>query len=300
MALLEHDAARAVDDVGRHLEAAVRRQAVQEPGVGRGGVHQRLVDGEALEGSLALLSVDLLAHRHPGVGVHEGCAGDGLERTVGHVDVAEPAQPGGLGVVPLVANWAGQPHPRPEQQARLGQRAGDVVVVADVGDLLGGESPPTCSMVNTSASACNGWARSDSRLTTGTVATSTMRSSTACSKTRAASTRVVALEDPGDVLDRLARVEADLVRSGVDGMAAELHHGHLGRVPGAGRRLLEDAGPPRGHRAAGSSAASGRAARSSTVRSSPASRSTTSRRCRSAVTTVPVPPWRRLRRSRRR
>ena len=77
-------------------------------------------------------------------------------------------------------------------------------------------------------------------LTTGTAAAAAIRSTTAWSNTRAAITRVVALHDPGDVLDRLADVEPDLLAAGVDRVAAELDDGHLHRVAGAVRRLLED------------------------------------------------------------
>ena len=45
-----------------------------------------------------------------------------------------------------------------------------------------------CSMVRTSARACNGCEWSDSMLTTGTVDTAAMRSTTWREKTRAAST----------------------------------------------------------------------------------------------------------------
>ena len=48
--------------------------------------------------------------------------------------------------------------------------------------------PSACSIVSASASACSGWARSDSRLTIGTSATAAMRSSTPWSNTRAAIT----------------------------------------------------------------------------------------------------------------
>ena len=52
--------------------------------------------------------------------------------------------------------------------------------------------------------------------------------------------RVVALEDPHDVLCRLASVDADFLAAGVHRVTTELDDGDLGRVPGARRRLLED------------------------------------------------------------
>ena len=48
----------------------------------------------------------------------------------------------------------------------------------------------------------------------GTWATATMRSSVRWSKTRAPMTAWIRLEGPGDVLDGLTPVEADLVRRG--------------------------------------------------------------------------------------
>ena len=51
---------------------------------------------------------------------------------------------------------------------------------------------------------------------------------------------VVAGQDPGDVLDALPLVDADLVAPDGDGVAAEADDSHLGGVAGPGRRLLED------------------------------------------------------------
>ena len=53
---------------------------------------------------------------------------------------------------------------------------------------------------------------------------------------------VIAGHHPGDVLDRLADVEADLLAAGVHRVPTELHDGHLHRLAGAVRRLLEDQG----------------------------------------------------------
>src|SRR5688572_14013519 len=53
---------------------------------------------------------------------------------------------------------------------------------------------------------------------------------------------VIASEGPGDVLGRLARAEPDFLLLDVDRMAAQLDDGHLDRVAGARRRLLEDQG----------------------------------------------------------
>ena len=53
---------------------------------------------------------------------------------------------------------------------------------------------------------------------------------------------VVALEDAHDVLGRLAGVDPDFLTTRVDGMAAELDDGDLGRMARSRRRLLEDQG----------------------------------------------------------
>src|SRR5688500_9248371 len=50
---------------------------------------------------------------------------------------------------------------------------------------------------------------------------------------------VIAGEGAGDVLGGLAAAEPDLLLLDIDRVAAELDHGHLGRVAGARRRLLE-------------------------------------------------------------
>ena len=66
-------------------------------------------------------------------------------------------------------------------------------------------------MVSRSASACIGWARSDSMLTTGTGETAAIRSTTCVIEDPGREDRVVAGEDAGHVLDRLARVDAHLL-----------------------------------------------------------------------------------------
>ncbi len=62
---------------------------------------------------------------------------------------------------------------------------------------------------------------------------------------------VVALEDAHDVLEGLAHVDADLLATRVDRVAAELDDRHLHRLSGAGGRLLEDQHRRRVRRAAG-------------------------------------------------
>ena len=165
VALLEHDALRAVDHVGGHLEAAVRRQAVHEDRARRGQRHHRLVDREALERRDALLLVVLLPHRHPRVGVHGVGA---VDRVVGRVPTAptdaapSSVEPLELGVVGVEARRAAEAQVHAEHRAHLAERAGDVVVVADVRDAsCPARSPSSCCIVSASASACSGCDRSD-------------------------------------------------------------------------------------------------------------------------------------------
>ena len=240
MALLEHDAARAVDHVRRHLEAAVRREAVQEVGAGGGLVHQRGVDGEALEGLLALLLVGLLPHRHPRVRVHERGAVDGLGGTVREGDVAEQLQALALDVVPLVAERAGEPDARPEQQADLGERAGDVVVVADVGDALPGERAADLLHREGVGDRLQRVGVVGQQVDDRDVGDGDHPLQHAVLEDPRGEDGVVALQDPRDVLDGLPGVEADLLAARVDRVPAELHDGHLRGVAGPRRRLLED------------------------------------------------------------
>ena len=55
--------------------------------------------------------------------------------------------------------------------------------------------------------------------------------------------RAVRRERAGDVVDRLARAEADLLGPDVDRVAAEADHGHLGRRAGAGPTASRTAAP---------------------------------------------------------
>ena len=127
--------ARTVDDVGRHLQPAVRRQAVHEAGAGRRASISAASTVKPSNACLRSCFLGLLPHRHPRVGVHERRRRRRrrADRSDGST-VAEQLEPLALGVVPLVAGRAAEAHRRPEQHARLGERTGDVVVVADVGD----------------------------------------------------------------------------------------------------------------------------------------------------------------------
>ena len=122
--LVEDDRLRAVDDAVGHFLAAMGRQAVHRPDIRAGQVEQGIVDGIAGERVAASLGLDLLAHRGPGVGVHDGRAGDDLARlpfavglsrktrgiirqnlwlSLGMVAVLVPATIAGLGIGPAVA-----------------------------------------------------------------------------------------------------------------------------------------------------------------------------------------------------
>ncbi len=141
MALLEDDALRAVDHIGRDLEAAVGRQAVHEHRRRIGERHHRGVDREALERPPARVLVVLLAHRHPRVGVHGVGTAHRLAGPWRQLDRcrAEHVDPLQLGFVGIETRRAAEPDVHAEHRRHLGQRAGDVVVVADIGDGLAGE-----------------------------------------------------------------------------------------------------------------------------------------------------------------
>ena len=70
MTLAEHMALWPVDHSAGHLVATMRRQAVVEAGVGRGGGHHLLGDGVAGEGRPPSGALRFLPHRGPHVGVY--------------------------------------------------------------------------------------------------------------------------------------------------------------------------------------------------------------------------------------
>ena len=79
--LLPHERLRAVDHLGRHLLAAVRRQAVQEDRVGVAAAFiSAVVDREAGERAQPLRALVFLPHRRPHVGVDGVGAADRVVR----------------------------------------------------------------------------------------------------------------------------------------------------------------------------------------------------------------------------
>ena len=153
--------------------------------------HQLRVDLVATEDLLAGALLGLLTHRRPRVGVDHIGAAHGRRRVGDLFDRARPERvdPRQVGVVGAVAVRAADPHVRAEHDGRLGERAGDVVEVADVRRRPDRPATRTTSViVSTSASACSGWSVSLSMLTIGTVLTAAIRSTTVWSNTRAAIT----------------------------------------------------------------------------------------------------------------
>ena len=193
----------------------------------------------------------------------------------------------------------------PEHRARLGQRAGHVVVVADPGHRPPGERPERLRMVSTSARrlqrvrAVGQHVDDRHRRDRGHALDHLV------AEDPGGEHGVVAGHDPGDVLDGLAGVEAHLLAPRVDGMAAELEDRDLHRLAGAVRRLLEDQRrAPARQRAAqvGDGQLGAGPARPRSVRGV---RSVTSRKWRGeplVVALMPAPPsrWPPPRRSRRR
>ena len=118
--------ARTVDHGRGHFLAAAGRQAMHEPGARSEG-HQRLVDLVRLELSAPRLAV-LAAHRDPDVCVHDVGAFDRFAR-VG--ERAFEAAPGRACADELRAG----------ERTALGQRARDVVAVADERNARALEAP---------------------------------------------------------------------------------------------------------------------------------------------------------------
>ena len=192
VALLEHDALRAVDHVGRDLEPAVGGQAVHE--------HRRR-DRRAPSSRLSTVKPSNARRR---ASLSSSCPIDThvsvwtawapATASIGRVAPARPMPPrAGRSARARPASGSkpgGQPEPdvHAEHRRHLGQRAGDVVVVADVGDGLAGRGRRgTAASSSASASACSGCDRSLSMLTTGTLAAAANRSTIECENTRAAS-----------------------------------------------------------------------------------------------------------------
>ena len=286
MALGDDDALRTVDHARRHLLAPVGGQAVEEDGAGGGRRHQRLVDGEALERPLAGDGVVLLAHRHPRVGVHGVGAG---HRVLGPRRSGRRSPRRAGAAAPARSARRRSPAGRrsavrhPARAADLAERAGDVVVVADPGDRAFGQRPERLLHRQ----------RVGERLQRVRAVGQQVDDRHRRHGRHPLEHRVVehaggehgveAGEDPGDVLHRLAVVEADLLAPGVDRVAAELDHGHLRRVAGARRRLLEDQRRPAPGERRGRAPRADGAARSSTARTSSAVRSVTSSRWRTVT-----------------
>ena len=205
--------------------------------------HQRVVDGEPLERLQPLRLLVVLAHRHPRVGVHDVGAGDGVDRPVVERDRrrCRPARdvrarrrrgrsPAGRPTTPRRrASWRSRRASGRRCCSHRPRRRGDPSASR--------ARPPSSGRRRSPAT---GATRSDSRLTIGTSATAAMRCEHAVVEHPRGDHRVVALEDPHDVLGGLAGVDAHFLTAGVHGMTAELDDGDLGRVTRARRRLLED------------------------------------------------------------
>src|SRR5882672_6047569 len=126
--LVPHHALRAVDHLGRHLFAAMRRQAVHEESVLLRRAHHVGVDLPVVERAPALLVLGLEAHRGPDVGRHQVGAARGLHRVGEGLAVLVE-----LFLLDLVARRGRDVQPEVEQRRRLQPAVADVVRVADPG-----------------------------------------------------------------------------------------------------------------------------------------------------------------------
>ena len=107
------------------------RQAVQHDSVVLGGGEQVGVDPERRQVRAAPLRLLLVPHADPDVGVDRVGAGGRRARVVGQL--------GAVSLLQLVAGGRSDDHLHVGQLAGDGQRAGDVVAVADVGEPAAGE-----------------------------------------------------------------------------------------------------------------------------------------------------------------
>ena len=204
--------------------------------------HQVAIDGEPLERLLAGRLVVLLAHRDPRVGVHGVRPLDHDRRAIRHGDAAtaEQQQPIQLGVIGPVAERARQVDLGAEQQAGLGEGAGDVVVVADPRHDPAVERPQHLLHGQGVGERLERVRAVGEHVDDGHGGDGNHPLEQLVGEHPGGDDGVVALEDPHDVLERLAHVDADLLATRVDRVSTELDDGHLHRLAGAVGRLLED------------------------------------------------------------
>ena len=172
-----------------------------------------------------------VAHAHPHVRVDGVRAVDRLRGSSVRIAPVSPAE--------LVAVRRRDAHLDPGQRPHDGERAGDVVAVADVGHHAAFERAEASRRVCRSASAWHGWCSGDSMFTTGTVACSASVLISSSSPVRRPITRRVARQDVGGVAHGLAARELHLLGAQHHRMPAELEDAGLERGARARRRLLE-------------------------------------------------------------
>jgi len=118
------------------VTSSPRWEAVEEDRPGPGAVHQGGIDLERLEGGAPAVGLGLLPHAGPDVGIDGLGPGDGAGRVVLH-EQRQAREGLGEGGVEFdregVALGAGQDELHAQQGRGDGQRAGDVVAVADEG-----------------------------------------------------------------------------------------------------------------------------------------------------------------------
>ena len=153
---------------------------------------------------------------------------------------AEEREPLELGVVGVVAGRAREAQVHRRQGAHLAERTGHVVVVTDPRDGAPGEIAEQLLHGQHVGQGLKRMGAVGQHVDDRDVDGRGEALDDRVLEDPRRDQRVVPLEDPTDVLHRLAHVEADLLAPRVHRVAAELHDRDLHRVTGAVGWLLED------------------------------------------------------------
>src|SRR5512134_163303 len=240
--LVEYGGLRALDHLLRDLLPAMGGQAVHDDRALPGVPQKARVDAVAPERLQAAPTLLLLSHAGPDVRHHDVGALRGLRRVADEPDVALPA---GRGLpqdlrVRLEPLRAGDPEGEPEKMRRLHPGMGDVVAVADEGDLHPAEveapllrghqvGEHLAGVVIVGQAVDHGDARPGGHLLHRLLAERPDHDGV-----------YVPGEHPGRVPDGLSAADLGVRRGQEQGVPPEAGHADLEGHPGPGGRLLED------------------------------------------------------------